>query len=439
MGGCAQPEGAFDLFHRCCLVLCTAAVMSAGAAAHDARAAPETTRTETVGASKTTAVKTSALKTSAAAQAQTRPQPQSQLAQPRRVARVARRPRQERPGEHAEADLGDPISKNTLVIASGGLGSTNLAITHQLSAVLNDGDDLRIVPMVGAGGGRNIRDVRFMKGIDLGITQTSLLARMRASREIGPLDDKIVYLAKLFNEELHIVVRADSGLTALDQLSGRTVSLGEPGSGAQLIAHDVLDRLGIAVREVNMAGSDAIERLAVGEIDAVALIGGKPIPAVAQRSGLRLVSVPFAKPLREEFLPASLTSEDYPELIEPGRRVDTLAVGTVLIAYNWAKDSDQYKKIRKFVAAFFPQLAKLQTPPHHPKWREVNLAATLPGWTRFSAAEAWLAQHDSEPVGSEREKFDQFVRAYGGQTGSAADHERLFQEFLQWSEARAHR
>jgi TRAP-type uncharacterized transport system substrate-binding protein len=425
MGGCAQPAGAFVLLRRCGLIACTAAIIGLTAAS-SVQAAPAVNRADAAAAPKTAAPKASA----AAAQAQ--------AAQPRKTTKVARRPHHDRANDRAASDLADRINRNTLVIVAGGLESTDLAITHQLSVVLDDGDDLRILPVVGAGGGQNIRDVRFMKGVDLGVTQTNLLARMRTSGEIGPLDDKIVYLAKLFNEELHVLVRADSNLTALEQLAGHSVSVGEPGSGTQLIAHDVLDRLGIAVREVNMAGNDAIERLAAGEIDAVALIGGKPIPALAQRSGLRLLPVPFAKPLRDEFLPASLTSEDYPGLIEPGRRVDTLAVGTVLIAYNWTKDSDQYKKIRKFVDAFFPQLAKLQAAPHHPKWREVNLAATLPGWTRFPAADAWLAQHDSEPVAeSEREKFDQFVRARGGVTGSAEDHERLFQEFLQWSDARA--
>jgi TRAP transporter TAXI family solute receptor len=404
-------------------------MMSVGLAATGALAAPATKRAEPLATPK-----------AAAPRASTPVQTQTQAAQPRRV-RIAHRARPERTNDRADTDLGERLNKNTLVIVSGGLESTDLAIAHQLSAALDDGDDLRIVPMVGAGGGRNIRDVRFMKGVDLGITQTNLLARMRQSGELGALDDKIVYLAKLFNEELHIVVRADAGLDSVEQLVGRTVSLGEPGSGTQLIAHDVLDRLGIAVQEVNMAGADAIERLATGEIDAVALIGGKPIPAVAQRSGLRLLAVPFAKPLRDEFLPASLTSDDYPQLVEPGRRVDTVAIGTVLIAHNWAKDTEQYKKIRKFVAAFFPQLAKLQAPPHHPKWREVNLAATLPGWTRFSAADTWLAQHNSEsaPAVTERDKFDQFVRARGGQTSSAEDHEKLFQEFLQWSEARARR
>jgi TRAP transporter TAXI family solute receptor len=373
-----------------------------------------------------------------AAPAQSAAQPQTP-AQPRKP-KVAHRAKRERSGDRPATDLAERLNKNTLVIISGGLQSTDLAIAQQLSEAVGDGDDLRIVPMVGAGGARNIRDVRFMKGIDLAVTETNLLARLRQSGEIGPLDDKIVYLAKLFNEELHIVVRADSGLASIADLKGRTVSMGEPGSGTQLIAHDVLDRLGIAVHEVNMAGTDAIERMDTGEIDAVALIGGKPIPAVAQRSGLRLIAVPFAKPLRDDFLPAALASEDYPGLVEPGRRVDTVAVGTVLIAYNWAKDSDQYKKIRRFVGAFFPQIAKLQAPPHHPKWREVNLAATLPGWPRFAAAETWLAQHkDNAPLEGAREKFDAFVRARGGQAGSAEDHEKLFQEFLQWSEARARR
>src|SRR5262249_24983546 len=153
--------------------------------------------------------------------------------------------------EDALARLADRLNNNTVTVISGGLQSTDLAIAHELAAALDDGDNLRVVPMVGAGGGRNIRDVRFLKGVDLGITQTYLLTRLRASNESGPLDDKIVYLAKLYNEEMHLLVRADSGLAAIEQLGGRTVSLGEQASGTQLIAHDVLDRLGIAVHEVN--------------------------------------------------------------------------------------------------------------------------------------------------------------------------------------------
>jgi uncharacterized protein len=392
-----------------------------GVAEVAAQTAPSTTRTATPRQSTRT---TPAIRTDAA-------RPQRKLVRSNRTRRASL-------DNRAISGLSDRVNNNTVVVIAGGLASTDLAVAHELAGVLDDGDNLRILPMVGAGGGRNIRDVRFMKGIDLGIAQSNLLARLRASSEIGAIDDKIVYLTKLFNEEMHLIVRADSTVTAIDQLAGRAVNLGDAGSGTQLIAHDVLDRLGIAVREVNMGEPDAIARLKAGEIDAVILLGGKPVPALATLSGLRVLPVPFVRELRDDFLPATLANEDYPGLIEPGRRVDTLAVGTVLIAYNWPKDSDHYKKIEKFVAAFFPQLDKLQASPRHPKWREVNLAATLPGWTRFAPAETWLKQH-REPTEAARERFDRFVSARGVRPGSAEERERLFQEFLQWNEVRERR
>jgi TRAP transporter TAXI family solute receptor len=431
MGGGARPAGWSDFVHRCCLVLCAAAMTGLGAAELSAQTSPGNRQTTSRQATPPGQSK----QTDAAQQS-----PKS--ARPANTAhRAARRTARASLDGRALAALSERLNNNTLAIISGGLGSTDLAVAQELSAVLDDGDNLRILPMVGAGGGRNVRDVRFMKGVDLGIAQSNLLARIRASSEIGPIDDKIVYVAKLFNEEMHLVVRADSGITAIDQLAGRAVNLGDPGSGTQLIGHDVLDRLGIAVREVNMATQDAVDRLKAGDIDAVVLIGGRPVPALASLAGCRILPVPFMRQLRDDFLPAALSSDDYPELIDPGRRVETLAVGTVLIAYNWPKDSDHYKKIEKFVAAFFPQIAKLQASPRHPKWREVNLAATLPGWTRFAAAEDWLKQHreSAETAETDRARFDRFVGARQAQPASTEERERLFQEFLQWNEAREHR
>ena len=290
----------------------------------------------------------------------------------------------------------------------------------------------------GEGGGQNIRDVRFMTGIDLGIAQTNLLDRLRAS---GAIDDKIVYLTKLFNEEVHLRRAAPpnpADRTAIDQLAGRTVNLGDAGSGTQSIARDVLGRLGVAVREVNLADRDAIAGLEAGDIDAVVLLGGKPVPTLAMRKGLRLLALPFARQLRDDFLPATLSAEDYPGVVEPGRRVDTLAVGTVLIAHDWPRDSDHYRgRSKEFVDASIPtRSTKLRgRSPRHPKWREVNLAATLPGWTRFGAAETWLKQH-REPSEVAREGFEQFVSAHGGEPATAKKRERLFREFLKWNEAR---
>jgi TRAP transporter TAXI family solute receptor len=336
--------------------------------------------------------------------------------------------------------LGERLNTNTIAIVSGNPNATYLNIAYDLSDVLDDGDNFRILPVIGKGGGQNVRDVRFLKGIDLGITQSIILNEYRESNEIGSIDDKIVYVAKLFNEEMHVVVRADSGITSLEQLSGKKVNFSDVGSGSQLSTRDIFKRLGIQAQEVNMGQGDALERLKAGELAATILIAGKPAGAVGKlkaADGLRFLQVPFAKPLQADYLPAVLGHADYPGMVEDGHDVNTIAVSAVLIAYNWPRDSDRYRRIANFVAVFFPKLAALQKPPHHPKWRETNLAAVLPGWTRFPAAQEWLDQNrPSETANAAtREQFDQFLAAQrpaGTADVSADQREQLFQEFLKW-------
>ena len=111
--------------------------------------------------------------------------------------------------------LGERINANTIAIISGNPNATYMSIAYDMSAVLDDGDEVRILPVIGKGGGQNIKDVRFLKGVDLGITQSNLLGYYKRTNEIGTIDDKIVYIAKLFNEEMHLIVREGSGINSL--------------------------------------------------------------------------------------------------------------------------------------------------------------------------------------------------------------------------------
>lgn len=342
--------------------------------------------------------------------------------------------------------LGERINANTIAIVSGNLNATYLSIAYDLSAVLDDGDNFRVLPVVGKGGGQNIRDVRFLKGVDLGITQSILLNTFRRTNEAGNIDDKLVYIAKLFNEEMHLVVRADSDITSIEQLAGKKVNFSDIGSGTQLSTRDIFQRLNIKAEELNMGQADAFEKLKSGEIAATVLIAGKPAGAMAKlkaETGFRFVPIPFAKELQDEYLPAALTNADYPGMVAAGEDVETIAVSAVLFAYNWPKGSDRYRRIEAFVEQFFPKLAEFQKPPRHPKWREANLAATLPGWTRFQGAEDWLRRNrpaQEQPAAAARDKFNQFMAARGPvPAGTPAERERLFQEFLKWSHARERR
>ena len=206
--------------------------------------------------------------------------------------------------------LGDEINQNTVAIVSGNPNATYLAIAYDLSAVLDEGNSFRVLPVIGKGGGQNIRDVRFLKGIDLGITQSNLLGHFKRTNELGAIDDKIVYIAKLFNEEMHLIVREESGITSIEQLAGKKVNFSDIGSGTQLSTRDIFNRLGVKAVEVNMGQSDAFEALRSGEIAATVLIAGKPAGAMAKlkrTDGFRILPVTYPKPLHDDYLPATLT------------------------------------------------------------------------------------------------------------------------------------
>jgi len=156
------------------------------------------------------------------------------------------------PDKPSLGTIGERLNGNTIAIVSGNPNATYLTIAYDMSDVLDDGENFRILPIIGKGGGQNIRDVRFLKGVDLGITQSIILNQFHQSGELGSIDDKIVYITKLFNEEMHVVVRADSGINSLQQLNGKKVNFSDIGSGSQLSSRDVFQRLNIHPQEVNM-------------------------------------------------------------------------------------------------------------------------------------------------------------------------------------------
>jgi TRAP-type uncharacterized transport system substrate-binding protein len=335
---------------------------------------------------------------------------------------------------------------NTIGLISGSPNSddTYLQMAYDLADVLNDGDNLRILPIAGVGGPRNIRDVRYLKGIDIGLTQTSILNNFRRSNErMGQTENKIVYIAKLFNEEVHLVAR--SNITSVTQLKGLKVNLDARGSGTSYSMRDIFKALGIEIEEVSMSQTEAFEKLKSGEIAATILIAGKPVRSMAKlgrADGLHLVPIPYSQPLIADYLPTVLTHDDYPDIIPAGQSVDTIAVGAVLIAYNWPKTNvDRYRRVQRFVEAFFPKIGEFQNPPRHPKWREVNIAATLPGWTRFDAAQAWLDAKGLEAQAEKRLDLRQPVATGEARRADALvdpswRDSPLFQEFLRWRQTR---
>jgi TRAP transporter TAXI family solute receptor len=92
-------------------------------------------------------------------------------------------------------------------------------------------------------------------------------------------------IANLFPESLHVVVRKESPITRIGELKGKRVALGEPHSGTFATAKTVLRGYQLTPKEMNASSENLTRsagRLAAGEIDALFMVGGYPLEAVAR-------------------------------------------------------------------------------------------------------------------------------------------------------------
>jgi TRAP-type uncharacterized transport system substrate-binding protein len=236
---------------------------------------------------------------------------------------------------------------------------------------------------------------------------------------------------------MHILVRAD--VNDIQELKGKLVNFGAEGSGTEITGHLIFAALGVEAQEVHLNDADAIQKLKSGEIAASIVVTGKPAPSLANikdARGLKFLGVPYAKELEDSYYPATLTHDDYPELVPQGGRVDTVSVCAVLVSFNWTNDSPRYDKIAKFVNRFFSNFDAFLKAPRHPKWREVNFAATLEGWRRSPLAQSWIDRAKSSTDSASRNHFDAFLaQASGPRETPISDAERadLFRAFVEWS------
>jgi TRAP-type uncharacterized transport system substrate-binding protein len=236
---------------------------------------------------------------------------------------------------------------------------------------------------------------------------------------------------------VHVCARPE--YKTLKDLEGRKVSFNTRGSAANLTGQIVFRRLNIAVDPVFVNNSVAIEQMRKGELAALVHVVGKPNELFTTMKGepvCRFLPVDYSDAFSDLYLPTSLKHEDYPSLI-PSGEVATIAVPTVLAVFNWSKSSDRYRKVSRFIEAFFAKFEQLQNPPYQPKWKDINLAGKVPGWTRYAVAQEVLnnlASGQGSPSTQLRPQFEAFLKSRPGRQGAlrADEREALFKDFLEW-------
>jgi uncharacterized protein len=349
------------------------------------------------------------------------------------------------------------VNRGVVQLETGGSAGISARIAEDLASITDDGTTRRLVPLVGKAALQNIADmigqlrtvgganVRVTnRGIDIAIVQADVLTYAKEQGLFPGLESSLTYIAKLYNEEFHLLARKE--INSLKDLGGKQVNVDLRGSGTAITAAYLFDLLKLPVTVTNDSPDVALDKLRSGSIAAIAFVAGKPAPLFREinaADGFHLLSIPLSPEVLTAYVPARLTPADYPNLVPRDQSVDTVAVGVVLVAADLQSIPERYRNLANFVNAFFTGFSSLLTPGHHPKWQDVNLAAELPGWQRYPPAAQWLQQNRQVASASNPDEmktiFSRFIdqrrQSAGGPPMTSQEKDNLFQEFRKWQGA----
>jgi uncharacterized protein len=341
-------------------------------------------------------------------------------------------------------------NESVVTIMGSGTASPYTLLAEDIQNVVDEADiqgGIRVLPILGRGGGQNAADVLVLKGVDMGVVEaddvnTALKKDPAVFRDWG---QRLHYITKLANSEFQVIAKKD--IKSLLDLEGKKVGCFKKLSSTQIACATVFRAIKVSIQEMNLDQEEAGAKLKSGEIDAFVRYAGAPhgafkgfkgddgfhmVPIDADTLGADLYGE-----LLKSYSPALLKNEYYPQLIPADKPAPTIAGSMLLVAYNWPVNSDRYNRVAKFVNKFFDNISKFQGPGRHPKWKEINLAYEVPGWTRFKPAQQWLDAHKEAEAGAGgklRVEFDDFLRTrqIAGNAITKEQRDVLFQQFMTW-------
>ena len=243
----------------------------------------------------------------------------------------------------------------------------------------------------------NIKRMNSRENAGFGIVQSDVLGYMRRSDspQLRKIAERLRMVFPLYNEEVHVFAATD--IRRLSDLNGRTVSVGSNGGGSWMTAMNLFKMLNIQPSKVNhWDKTKAAAAVIDGNLDAMIYVAGKPVtffekvgmlkndPAYEDRfKHVHFVAIDDSVVLNE-YVPSSIGPDDYSWIDE---NVPTVAVKAVMVSYDFSSRRDVYYNLRcdqlgKISGALHRNIENLKSNGLTPKWREVDLSATIGNWPK---------------------------------------------------------
>ncbi|MEJ2227730.1 MAG: TAXI family TRAP transporter solute-binding subunit [Alphaproteobacteria bacterium] len=343
--------------------------------------------------------------------------------------RVGRAPSADAAGE---ADEVQRTNQWTVGLVGGLLEGAYLRFAAEISRAVDDGENMRVLGIMTKGSIQNVHDLLYLKGVDVGLVSADTFDDIIKAGKIRSITDRLQYITQLHVNTLQLLVRSD--IKTIKDLAGKKVAVAKKGSSSAALGIKVLKKEGVKA-DVHMIGwTNGFQKVKTGEFAGVftAFVKGQTtiFSSIDPKSGMHLLPISFDKYADEYYVPIFLDHKDYPNLIAEGESIETLGSPVVLAVYNWPRGTDRFRKVARFIEYFFKRFDTLRKPPYHPAWKEINLAAKVPGWKRYWYAEEVLKKYLKKraaggiKLNAEERKILSSIKN--------TEQKRQFREFLKW-------
>lgn len=318
---------------------------------------------------------------------------------------------------NSEGEADEVLRHNNWTVGlMGGLkDGAALRFSTDIMSAVDDGNNMRVLPIVGRGMKQNILDLLYLKGVDITVTPADAFAELKKEGGTRNIDKRVHYISQLYVAAVHLIVRPE--IKTLKDLEGKKVSFQGKGTSTVATGNTVFGRLGVQVEVTHDDVGTSMEKMKLGELAGVfrSLSKGDPtVAAIDPKLGFHLLPIEYDK-FTDYYVPITFEHNNYPNLIPTQERVETIGSPALLAVYNWAPGTDRHRRVARFIEYYFNRFETLRKPPYQPEWKEINLGAKVPGWTRYFVAEEMLNKIKSSTTVS-----------------LGAEKESEFKEFLEW-------
>ena len=261
-----------------------------------------------------------------------------------------------------------------LIFATGGDQGTYYGYGNVLAGLVSNATDTSVTAVTSVGSQANIEAIKY-NDAQLAFVQSDVMAYAYDGTNLfeGAPVDGFSTVANLYREQVQIVT-CNPDIKSVEDLAGKNVSVGAPGSGVYFNAMNILSAYGLSESDITPtyeSFGDSADSLQDGKIDAAFITAGAPTTAVTSLSIFKDV---YLVSLDDEHIDALIDEcPFYGKNIIPADIYDlkddvtTVAVGAVVIARDDVPEDDIYN----FVSTIFENIDTLTDA--HTKGAELDL------------------------------------------------------------------